>query len=727
MKVYQQIKSILGLDSVREYATDALQRSILFCDLLRKRSEEYYQHKGMTMPHVLNFGLDIVRDARDFEHPVNFWLASIQAPTGVVIDPHKRPFVVFDPRAGQGPGIGGFSADSEMGVAMSAGHACYFVGFTPDPMPQQTVYRVMRAHAHFLEAIIARHPQAEGKPCVIGNCQAGWAVMMLAAVRPELFGPIIIAGTPLSFWAGLDGQNPSRYSGGLLGGSWLTAMTSDIGGGKFDGGHLVSGFDNLDPANSLWSKYYNAWANIDTEARRFLEFEKWWGSHVNLSAEEMQWIVDELFIGNRMAMAELVTDDGVRIDLRHINSPILCFCSEGDNISPPSQALGWICDLYRSDDDILAAGQTIVYAIHESAGHLGIFVSGSVARKQYHEFSSNIDLIDILPPGLYEVVMTPKTEDTANSQFVDSNWLVRFELRSLADVAAIVRPDVHNERRFAAVKRVSDINLGLYRTLLQPAVRAQTKAIAALSAHANADLVRWLHKLTPAELPYYLFSESNPLMPSLASLAERVQQDRKPAADDNWLVGLQEGCSRGIVKALDGFRDLRDGAMECSFKAFYGSPVTQALVGLRASDVPPRRYPGKTPESIALVKHRMAENLEGIGKGGLREAAVRCLVYISMGGTGADERAFNALREMRSEYGDLSIVSFKAAVREEFFALRLNEQAALAAIPAMLLSGAKHKNGAMSLIRRFVAAAGELTTEQTRRLNVVEELFADLP
>ncbi|MBQ0761705.1 MAG: DUF3141 domain-containing protein [Marinobacter psychrophilus] len=262
-----------------------------------------------------------------------------------------------------------------------------------------------------------------------------------------------------------------------------------MGGGKFDGGHLVSGFDNLDPANTLWSKYHHLWANIDTEAPRFLEFEKWWGGHVDLSAEEMQWIVDELFIGNRMATAELVSGDGTRIDLRNIRSPILCFCSEGDNITPPSQALGWICDLYSSDEDIFAAGQTIVYAIHESVGHLGIFVSGSVARKQHQEFSSNIDLIDILPPGLYEAVMTPKADDTMNPQWVEGDWLVRFEPRSLADVAAVVQPNLDDERRFATVKRVSDINLWFYRILLQPLVRAQARLVAAVSAQSNADVM----------------------------------------------------------------------------------------------------------------------------------------------------------------------------------------------------------------------------------------------
>ena len=49
----------------------------------------------------------------------------------------------------------------------------------------------LRAEARFLETVIERHPQAEGLPAIIGNCQAGWALLMLAAVRPELCGPLI--------------------------------------------------------------------------------------------------------------------------------------------------------------------------------------------------------------------------------------------------------------------------------------------------------------------------------------------------------------------------------------------------------------------------------------------------------------------------------------------------------------------------------------------------------
>jgi hypothetical protein len=228
--------------SAFEYLVDSGQRSVLFMDVMRRRGEQYREHLGETVPHVLDYEVELIADGRNLKRPVNYGLVRVKPPVGVEIDPTRRPFVVIDPRAGHGPGIGGFKADSEIGVAMKAGHPCYFIGFSPEPMPGQTIEDIARAEGAFIEAVIALHPDADGKPCVIGNCQAGWAVMILASLRPELFGPIIIAGAPLSYWAGVRGKFPMRYSGGLLGGSWLTAMTSDLGGGKFDGAWLVQNF-----------------------------------------------------------------------------------------------------------------------------------------------------------------------------------------------------------------------------------------------------------------------------------------------------------------------------------------------------------------------------------------------------------------------------------------------------------------------------------------------------
>lgn len=383
-----------------EYAVDAWQRSILYADVRRQRGNQYLEHLQEQTPNVLDFASEVIMSGLDLPQPVNYGLVRILPPADAPADPKKRPFVVVDPRAGHGPGIGGFKPDSEVGAALKAGHPCYFVGFLPDPVPGQTVEDVMRAEAAFVRRVGELHPGSRGKPAVIGNCQAGWQILMAAAVWPELFGPIIVAGAPLSYWAG---DNPMRYAGGLTGGSWLTALTSDLGAGRFDGAWLVQNFENLDPANTLWSKQYNLYANVDTEGPRYLQFEKYWGGHVFLNDVEMQYIVDNLFIGNKLSTAQLMTSDGVRIDLRNIRSPIVVFCSYGDNITPPPQALGWITDLYRNDLDVLGHDQTIVYATHDSIGHLGIFVSGSVGRKEHQEFAENIDIIDVLPAGIHHM------------------------------------------------------------------------------------------------------------------------------------------------------------------------------------------------------------------------------------------------------------------------------------------------------------------------------------
>src|SRR5712672_2799978 len=456
--------------SAVEYMMDAGQRSVLFLDVMRQRGDQYREHIAETAPNVLNYAVELIMDGRKLEGPVNYALVRIIPPNGVEIDLNRRPFIVVDPRAGHGPGIGGFKADSEIGVAMKAGHPCYFIGFLPEPMPGQTIESIARAEAQFIEKVTALHPGADGKPCVIGNCQAGWAVMILASLRPELFGPIIVAGAPLEYWAGVHGKYPMRYSGGLLGGSWLTALTSDLGGGKFDGAWLVQNFESQNPSNTLWSKQYNVFSKIDTEPERYLEFERWWGGHVNLNAEEIQFIVDELFIGNNLAAGRIQTSNGISIDLRNIRSPIVVFCSKGDNITPPQQALGWILDLYENVDEIRSCGQTIVYTIHETVGHLGIFVSSGVARKEHGEFSSNIDLIDVLPPGLYEAVFEAKTGATASPDLVSGDWVMRCEARTLDDIRALGGNDAADERRFAAAARVSDRNVAFYRTFVQPAV-----------------------------------------------------------------------------------------------------------------------------------------------------------------------------------------------------------------------------------------------------------------
>lgn len=702
------------LGAALEYMVDAGQRSVLFMDVMRQRGNQYREHIATTVPHVLDYAAELVIDGRTLKRPVNYLLVRIVPPKGVEIDMKRRPFVVVDPRAGHGPGIGGFKADSEIGVAMKAGHPCYFVGFTPDPMPGQTIEDIARAEAVFLEKVVSLHPDADGKPCVIGNCQAGWAIMILASIRPELFGPIIVAGAPLSYWAGVRGQYPMRYSGGLLGGSWLTALTSDMGGGKFDGGKLVANFENQNPANTLWTKQYNVYSKVDTEAKRYLEFEKWWGGHVNLNAEEIQFIVDELFVGNNLAAGRIETSDGTAVDLRNIRSPIVVFCSKGDNITPPQQALDWILDLYDDVDDIRSFGQTIVYTVHETVGHLGIFVSGGVAKKEHSEFSSNIDLIDMLPPGLYEATFTRKSGDSVNPDLISGDWNMRCEARTLDDIRAMGGNTPEDERRFATAARVSEINLSLYRAFMQPMVKAIF----------TPQVAEAMKRFDTGRLQYEAFNDSNPLMAPLAKAAEQARENRKPAASDNPFLVAQEKVSEQIVKALEAWRETTEKASESMFLAIYGSPLLQAAVGVDPESARPRR-PAKSLMHRELREKRIAELKSKINEGGLIECTVRGLLYAGAPRGAVDERGVEALRRIRvTEAGArLTLAQFKAMAREQFFLLLLEPEAALAAIPKLLPTDVTERRKGLAAIRNVLSAAGEISGETAERMKKVVSLF----
>ncbi|WP_454624866.1 DUF3141 domain-containing protein [Bradyrhizobium cenepequi] len=701
------------LASATEYMIDAGQRSVLFLDVLRRRGDQYREHMAQTAPHVLQYAAELIMDGRKLDQPVSYVLVRIVPPKDIEIDLKRRPFVVVDPRAGHGPGIGGFKADSEIGVAMKAGHSCYFIGFLPEPMPDQTIERIARAEALFVEEVIGRHPQADGKPCVIGNCQAGWAVMILASLRPELFGPVIIAGAPLAYWAGVHGKYPMRYSGGLLGGSWLTALAGDLGAGKFDGAWLVQNFENQNPSNTLWTKQYNVYSKVDTEADRYLEFERWWGGHVNLNAEEIQFIVDELFIGNNLAAGRIKMSDGQAVDLRNIRSPIVVFCSKGDNVTPPQQALHWILDLYADVDEIRAYGQTIVYTVHESVGHLGIFVSGGVAKKEHAEFSSNIDLIDVLPPGLYEATFEAKDADTANADLAIGQWVMRCEARTLDDIRAMGGNSEEDERRFATAKRVSEINLAAYRKFVQPWIKGMV----------TPQVAEWMRNVHPLRLQYEAFSGRNPFMSAVESVAGSVRENRKPASTDNPFLALQEQFSKQIVHALDNWRDSQEALSEAIFLAVYGSPALQATVGIDPQSSPSRRQE-MSAQHREMLQARIAELKSRIADGGLREAAIRGLLYVGSARGMVDERSLEALRQVRRNSGmRLTLSQFKMLVRDQFFMLLLEREAALAAISKMLPDNTNERRAAFAAICEVLSASGEISDEVTRRLQRVAELF----
>jgi hypothetical protein len=208
-------------------------------------------------------------------------------------------------------------------------------------------------------------------------------------------------------------------------------LLSDRGDGVYDGAYMVSGFELANPGRNYFSKYYDVFAAPEKERERFLELEKCWDAYQFLNEKEMHWIVEQLFIGNKLARGEARLEHGVAIDLKRIRSPIIVFASFGDNITPPQQALNWILDTYVDGEEIKILGQRIIYMVHDNVSHLGIFVSSSIARKDHAEVTSTVKTIEDLPPGLHEM-----TIDDVTGEGVHAHFTARLHERSFADILA---------------------------------------------------------------------------------------------------------------------------------------------------------------------------------------------------------------------------------------------------------------------------------------------------
>ena len=675
--------------SLYHYSIDSWQRAVLFWDTLRERGTNYLEHVQQGQPPVLHFEYEMVLDGRVLKRPVNYALVRIIPPAGVTVDPKRRPYIIIDPRAGHGPGIGGFKDDSQVGVALRDGHPVYFVIFFPKPEPGQTLLDVCTAEQQFVHKVRALHPES-AKPAIVGNCQGGWAAMMLAASSPDDTGPIVINGAPMSYWGGAwqegEGDNPMRYSGGMLGGSWLASLMADLGNGTFDGAYLVQNFENLNPANTFWDKYYHLFANIDTEAPRFLGFERWWGGFYLMNREEIEWITRNLFVGNKLWSGETRARGGKVLDLREIKSPIILFASMGDNITPPQQAFNWVADVYGSTEEIKARGQVIVGLLHKDIGHLGIFVSGKVAKKEHAQIVSVLKAIDLLPPGLYGMEITERKGENGKTEYE-----VEFHEHRLEDVIArLNRLKRADEKPFEAVAEVSEFNQRAYELFAQPLIQS-------LSNELTAKLSREFH---PLRFQRWAFSDANPWLAWLAPAAQAVKARRKAVAADDPTRKVEKMMSELVSASLDFYRATRDAISEAAFFQTYGSLFSFYLADKYEAEE--RAAESTTdPRELPFVKDALAS----ISEGGYAEAFAR-VAFLLMRKGNVPLSQLVMKQELINDYSDLlpslPLDQWRRIRGEQEIIARYEPDQAIETLPELLRERADRER-LITLLERLLA------------------------
>ncbi len=686
-----------------EYWLDSSQRWILFMDILRKRGNNYFETIKKGEPPVLVFDYEVILEGRTFDRPVNYDLARIKPRKTDKIDPEKRPIIVIDPRAGNGPGIGGSKRDSEIGDALAQGHPVYFILFHPEPEPGQTLNDVEKAEIRFVEEVARRHPKAE-KPALIGNCQAGWAVALLGADRPDLTGPLVLNGSPLSYWSGVQGKNPMRYAGGLLGGIWLVSLLSDLGHGKFDGAWLEENFESLNPGNTLWTKQYNLYSNVDTDEERYLTFEKWWDGYSEMTGEEMHSIVENLFVGDKLEQGKLSLDRKKILNLKDIKRPMLLFASEGDNITPPQQALDWIIKAYGSVEEIKKLNKVIIYMLHPDVGHLGIFVGSKVAKKEHMEINKSIDIIDVLAPGLYEMVIIDKGKKEGVSDYD-----VRFEERDIKDLMALNADKEtmqEEDADFSRVAAVSEMNDWIYNTFASPFLKM-------LSTETSAEIMKQLH---PLRVNKYIFSDTiNPFMLIFKTLAPFVKKDRSPVSPDNPFTALEKSVSDNITTLLDSYQNIRDHFEEALFFAIYDTPWMKLVYPETSPKLEPHREKEKEKNEVDALKQKDKQRwISAMEKGGFEEGIIRIIMSLEDADHAIDRDALykdESLLESSARFKGLKKEEFLHIVGEQFRILQVDENRALKTL-GKLIATPKDRKTALTLARKIISSGSTMTSKQ---------------
>jgi pimeloyl-ACP methyl ester carboxylesterase len=683
------------------YWLDFSQRSLLFWDTMRRRGNNWIEHEKAGKPPLLAFEYELVTDGRTLERPVNYSLVRIKAPEGVSTDPDKRPFLIIDPRAGHGPGIGGFKQESEVGFALKAGHPVYFITFAPDPVDGQTLADVAAAESEFLKIIGDRH-STRGKPAIIGNCQGGWAAMLVAALDPDRAGPVVVNGAPMSYWAGNDAENPMRYAGGILGGTWPALLASDLGGGKFDGAYLVDNFEYLNPANTFVTKYYNLFSKIDTESDRFLEFERWWGGFFLMNRDEIRWIVENLFVGNRLADGGAEWAPGQAFDLRGVNAPIVLFASLGDNITPPQQAFNWVADVYPTTEMLKANGQVIVGLMHENVGHLGIFVSGAVARREHAQIIDLLEVIEHLPPGLYAMRIEEQLVDG------DVRYDVELTERRVEELHQLQKYGRRDELPFRAVSRVSEFNTRFYESFVHP-------ILAAVVTPEAATVARTFH---PLRMQRWACSDLNPWFAGIGALSEFAVANRLPRDEHGPCAATERLMAKSVIAGLDLFRQFRDATVENVFFNVYGP------MSLFAADTADEeRAEAETRRPVARTARAV------VGKDGFTAAAVRAALLTMR--HGKQQKKLSVLKRVRelvgSEVGllDMPVDDARALVQQQSMIVDRDSEEALRTLPALLRTDSERRH-VVDLLERL-AHNLDLTAEQRAFLPELTHVLSSHP
>ncbi|MCK7498050.1 MAG: DUF3141 domain-containing protein [Comamonadaceae bacterium] len=527
------------------------------------------------------------------------------------------------------------------------------------------------------------HPDSP-KPAIVGNCQGGWAAMMLAAVRPGRHRPDrdqrradVLLGRRLAARARATTRCATPAACSAAPGS--RRSRADLGAGMFDGAYLVRELREPEPGQHVLGQVLQP-----VRERR----------HRAAALPRVRALVGRLLPdeprGDRVdhaATSSSATSCG-RATVRRARRQV--FDLRDDQGADRRCSRRWATTSRRrsrrstgsptstaSTEEIKARGQVIVGLLHEDVGHLGIFVSGKVAKKEHAQIVSVLKSIEALPPGLYGMQITrAQAARRRASSTRSSSSSARLE-----DIAQAAEP--LRARRREALRGGGR------------AVRADRARLRAARAPDRApDDARvagqGLRELHPLRTQRWAISDHNPFVAALAPAAALARAWRQPRRDGNALLrprAFRERGGVGLARPLP--RPARRGGGRRVLPGLRQHAVAR---GRRPAERAIRRATRFDPRALPAVR----QVLESIEDAGAIEGHVRIGLLVAKAGSGRRKlSSMERVRELMAPAHLLDGVSedaFRSLMHEETIIVEFEPDRAKRALPAILRTPADRRH-----------------------------------
>jgi hypothetical protein len=157
--------------------------------------------------------------------------------------------------------------------------------------------------------------------------------------------------------------------------------------------------------------------------------------------------------------------------------------------------------------------------LSQVSGLLGALIGGgaSLAVAVYNQRSE-----ESLRAAPTEAVIEEVAEGTERPDLIHGRYLLKLEARTLDDIRRLGANSEEDNKRFATVARLSEINNGLYRMLVRPMVKAMV-------TDSSAETVREMHS---HRMRFSLLSDRNPFIAPIQSLVGAQGQTGRGSGEE---------------------------------------------------------------------------------------------------------------------------------------------------------------------------------------------------